>query len=133
MKTNLEHNMEEIFNLPDSAPIIQAEQSLVTVEDSTDADFEVARNNIHSIINNGKGVLTDIITLARASDSPRAYEVVGQMIKTLIEANKDLVNLRKSLKEIKGDKEEKSSTNIQNALFIGSTSELQKMINNRNT
>lgn len=133
MKTNLEHNMEEILNLPESEPIIESNGEIVVVEDNADADFEKARGNIHEIITKGQTALDDIITLARASDSPRAYEVVTQMIKTLVDANKDLIELRKKMKDVTEDKEKNSPTNIQNALFIGSTSELQKLINNRNT
>lgn len=133
MKTKLEHNMEEILNLPESEPIVETGQ-VVVVENSSDADFEKARDNIHEIITKGQDALNDIITLARASDSPRAYEVVSQMIKTLVDANKDLITLRKNLNDVKGENSEKNSTtNIENALFIGSTSELQKMINNRNS
>lgn len=125
--------MEEILNLPESEPIVETGQ-VVVVENSSDADFEKARDNIHEIITKGQDALNDIITLARASDSPRAYEVVSQMIKTLVDANKDLITLRKNLNDVKGENSEKNSTtNIENALFIGSTSELQKMINNRNS
>lgn len=128
MKTHLENNMEEILNLPaDSNPI----SSLPVVIDAPDvsADFETARENIHNIIQKGTGALDDIILLARASDSPRAYEVVSQLIKTLVDANKDLILLRKQLKDVE---DAGGDTNIQNNLFVGNTAELQKLINNRN-
>lgn len=124
--------MEQLLNLPESPPLFQA-PNVVTVENTTDTDFETARSNIHGIIIKGQDALNDIITLARASDSPRAYEVVSQMIKTLIDANKDLIDLRKKLNDVQKDtKIESKTTNIENALFIGNTSELQKLINNRN-
>ena len=130
MKTNLEYNMEEILNLPsNSKPIVELPKT-TSVENDAAADFETARENIHSIISKGTGALDDIILLARASDSPRAYEVVSQMIKTLVDANKDLIHLRKQLKDI--DQSAIGDTNIQNNLFVGITAELQKMINNRN-
>lgn len=128
IKTNLENNMEEILNLPqDSEPIVELPITL-DVPDAS-ADFETARENIHSIISKGRGALDDIIILARASDSARAYEVVSQMIKTLVDANKDLIHLHKQLKEVE---DKGGDTNIQNNLFVGNTAELQKMINNRN-
>jgi hypothetical protein len=68
--------------------------------------------------------------VAKESESPRSYEVVGQLIKTLAETNKDLLDLAKKSKELRSDKEEKSGdTNITNALFVGSTTELQKFLN----
>ena len=122
--------MEEILNLPtNSKPIVELPKT-TSVENDAAADFETARENIHSIISKGTGALDDIILLARASDSARAYEVVSQMIKTLVDANKDLIHLRKQLKDI--DQTAIGDTNIQNNLFVGNTAELQKMINNRN-
>jgi hypothetical protein len=130
MKTNLEYNMEEILNLPsDSKPIVELPATIPVDNDAT-TDFETARENIHTIISKGTGALDDIILLARASDSPRAYEVVSQMIKTLVDANKDLIHLRKQLKDI--DETAIGDTNIQNNLFVGNTAELQRLINNRN-
>jgi hypothetical protein len=129
IKTNLENNMEEILNLPqDSDPIVELPVTLDVPNAA--ADFETARENIHSIIQKGTGALDDIIILARASDSARAYEVVSQMIKTLVDANKDLIHLHKQLKDVEDNKG--GDTNIQNNLFVGNTAELQKLINNRN-
>jgi hypothetical protein len=130
MKTNLEYNMEEILNLPtNSKPIVEL-PTTISVDNDAAADFETARENIHTIISKGTGALDDIILLARASDSPRAYEVVSQMIKILVDANKDLIHLRKQLKDVQGNTN--GDTNIQNNLFVGITADLQKMINNRN-
>ena len=130
MKTNLEYNMEEILNLPsDSKPMVELPKT-ISVDNDAAADFETARENIHTIISKGTGALDDIILLARASDSPRAYEVVSQMIKTLVDANKDLIHLRKQLKDVQENTN--GDTNIQNNLFVGNTAELQRLINNRN-
>ena len=130
MKTNLEYNMEEILNLPsDSKPIVEL-PTTISVDNDAAADFETARENIHSVIAKGAGALDDIILLARASDSPRAYEVVSQMIKTLVDANKDLIHLRKQLKDVQENAN--GDTHIQNNLFVGNTAELQRLINNRN-
>ena len=128
MKTCLENNMEELLNLPENSNPIS---SLPIISDVPDvaADFETARENIHAIIQKGTGALDDIIILARASDSPRAFEVVSQLIKTLVDANKDLIFLHKQLKDVE---DAGGDTNIQNNLFVGNTAELQKLINNRN-
>ena len=96
----------------------------------TDDDYEYARNNLKGLIENGKEVMQNIMFVAKESESPRSYEVVGQLIKTLAETNKDLLDLAKKSKELRSDKEEKSGdTNITNALFVGSTTELQKFLN----
>ena len=102
-----------------------------TVIDATD-DYEYARNNLKGLIENGKDAMENILFLAKEGESARTYEVVGQLIKTLADTNKDLLDLAKKSKELKTEKEEKSGgTQIQNALFVGSTAELQKLINNK--
>lgn len=140
MKTKLEENMEDILNLPEVDPMYETETEIVPAKSSEmtqlESDFEQVRNNIHEIIRNGKSSLDDVLSLAKMSDSPRAYEVAAQMIKTLVDANKDLMDLHKKIKEVSDDKnrstEYNSSTNIENAIFVGSTTELQKLVNSRN-
>ena len=75
--------------------------------------------------------MENIIYVAKESESPRSYEVVGQLIKTLAETNKDLLDLAKKSKDLKSNRNEmpNGGTQIQNALFVGSTAELQKLIN----
>jgi hypothetical protein len=75
--------------------------------------------------------MENIVYLAKEGESPRAYEVVGQLIKTLAETNKDLIDLSKKAREAKGqDKKDAGNVtqNVTNALFVGSTAELQKLI-----
>ena len=69
--------------------------------------------------------------VANQSQHPRAFEVVGQLVKTLSDTNKDLLELQKKVKVIKKDIPDQPQ-NVTNALFVGNTSELQKMINKRN-
>ena len=112
--------------------VVTKEITIVTEPTTSDDDYEYARNNLKGLIENGKSTLENIIYLAKEGESPRAYEVAGQLIKTLADTNKDLLDLAKKSKELKQDKqEEKSGTQIQNALFVGSTAELQKFINKR--
>ena len=91
-------------------------------------DYEYARRNLYDVIEKGSNALEDIIDVAKQSESPRAYEVVTNLIKTMVDANKDLLNLAKVQKELdKVDKpDEKNVTN--NNLFVGSSAELLKMI-----
>ena len=95
-----------------------------------DDDYEYARNNLKGLIENGKDVINNMMYLAKEMESPRAYEVAGQLIKTIADTNKDLLDLSKKVKDVKKDelKDEKGVTNVSNTLFVGSTAELQKLI-----
>jgi len=104
-------------------------------DESIDADYEYARENLKLFIEQGKVAMENIIFLAKEGESPRAYEVVGQLIKTLSDTNKDLLDLGKKVKDLKSKKDDTTqqpaSQHITNALFVGSTAELQKLIGKR--
>jgi predicted oxidoreductase len=91
-----------------------------------DEDYEYVRNNLQDIIAKGGSALDGILELAKDSDHPRAWEVVGQIMRQLSETNKDLIELQKDMKKIKD--EEGAKTVTQNAIFLGSTNELQKFL-----
>ena len=101
--------------------------------ESIDADYEYARENLKLFIEQGKVAMENIIFLAKEGESPRAYEVVGQLIKTLSDTNKDLLDLGKKVKDLKSKKDDTAqpAQHITNALFVGSTAELQKLIGKR--
>ena len=102
------------------------------VRQNVEDDYEYARGNLKGLIENGKTAMENIIFLAKEGESPRAYEVVGQLIKTLAETNKDLLALAKAKKDIQKEKEDtQSPTHVTNALFVGSTAELQKLISKK--
>ena len=101
-------------------------------DESIDADYEYARENLKSFIEQGKIAMENIIFLAKEGESPRAYEVVGQLIKTLSDTNKDLLDLGKKVKDLKSKKDDtQQPQHVTNALFVGSTAELQKLIGKR--
>ena len=134
MKKPVAEKLNDILYVESSSvtEVVTKEITIVTEPTTSDDDYEYARNNLKGLIENGKSTLENIIYLAKEGESPRAYEVAGQLIKTLADTNKDLLDLAKKSKELKQDKqEEKSGTQIQNALFVGSTAELQKFINKR--
>ena len=134
MKKPVAEKLNDILDVESSSvtEVVTKELTTVTEPTTSDDDYEYARNNLKGLIENGKSTLENIIYLAKEGESPRAYEVAGQLIKTLADTNKDLLDLAKKSKELKQDKqEEKSGTQIQNALFVGSTAELQKFINKR--
>jgi len=131
MKTNLESNMEDLLNLPVSEEICEHKEIevLPPEDDTREQDFKLARENIHEVIQQGKHALDDLCDLANASQNARAYEVLGDLIRTITDANMKLMDLHKQKKDL--DPEADKPKNVTNNLFIGSTAELQKLINPR--
>lgn len=135
MKKTVDEKLNDIFDIVPSVhqQIVTKDVTIVTENPTVDDDYEYARKNLRTLIDNGKDVMENLTFLAKEGESPRAYEVVGQLIKTLSETNKDLLNLAKTKKDIqqKKDEEQSSPTHVTNALFVGSTAELQKLISKR--
>lgn len=97
-------------------------------EKNLDKDFEYAKDNIKLLITNGTDAIEEILKVAKAGDSPRAYEVVSQLLKTVADMNKDLLDLHQKAKAVKKETVNvKNTTN--NSIYVGSTSELQDLIN----
>ena len=94
-------------------------------------DYETSRAQLHSLVMKGQEAVDGILDVARASDHPRAYEVAGQLIKHVADTTDKLIDLQTKMKEL--DKEDKKGpTSVTNAMFVGSTSDLQKMLKNIN-
>jgi len=96
-------------------------------------DYEYTRGNLYSIIEKGQEAINGILELAQESEMPRAYEVAGQLIKNVADATDKLMTLQQQLKDVNKEEEAKNPTNVTNALFVGSTAELQKLLKNTNT
>ena len=143
MKKTVDDKLNDIFDVQgkiveQALPVIVAEQPKKEVvsgapnDESIDADYEYARDNLKLFIEQGKVAMENIIFLAKEGESPRAYEVVGQLIKTLSDTNKDLLDLGKKVKDLKNKKDDtQQPQHVPNALFVGSTAELQKLIGKR--
>jgi len=94
-------------------------------------DYEYTRGNLYSIIEKGQEAINGILEIAQESEMPRAYEVAGQLIKSVSDATDKLLDLQKKLKDVNEEKDK--PTNVtNNALFVGSTADLQKMLKNIN-
>ena len=112
---------------------LKKENSIVstsTTENKIDVDYSNVRKNLYELIETGKDAVSSILDVAKAGDSPRAYEVVSQLLKTVSEMNKDVIEVHDKVKKIKEDKfnlTQKNTTN--NTIYVGSTSELQDLIN----
>ena len=97
-----------------------------------DKDYEYTRGNLYSIIEKGQEAINGILELAQESEMPRAYEVAGQLIKSVSDATDKLIDLQKKLKDV-NEEQSKGPTNVTNALFVGSTADLAKLIKQQNT
>jgi len=95
-------------------------------------DYEYTRGNLYSLIEKGQEAINGILELAQESEMPRAYEVAGQLIKNVADATDKLMDLQKKLKEVEEEKPSKGPSNVTNALFVGSTAELAKLLKNQN-
>ena len=137
MATNLTKNLNDILDV--ESDLIETTStdistSVVHTDRQTDIqdDYEFARANLYNIIQKSGEALNGIIDLSKLSESPRAFEVVATLSKTLMDANKDLLSIQKKVKELQREEEDTGSTNtaqnVTNALFVGSTAELQKML-----
>ena len=100
--------------------------SEIEIAKDLDTDYEYTRDNLKAIIEKGSEALDGILELAKESEHPRAYEVVGQIIKNVADVNRQLIDLQKDIKGLK--KADSGPKNVTNALFIGSTHDLQKLL-----
>ena len=119
---NVESSIVEVDNTP---------KSIIKPEQKTDIskDYEYTRANLYSLIEKGQEAINGIMELAGEGGSPRAYEVAGQLIKSVADTTDKLIDLQKKLKDVEEDVGNKGpSTVTNNAVFVGSTSELQKLL-----
>ena len=124
--------LNETFNV-DVGEIVATETTIETVEkisstvDDIKKDYEYTRGNLYSLIEKGQEAINGILELAQESEMPRAYEVAGQLIKNVADATDKLMDLQKKLRDIEEEKP-KGPTTVNNALFVGSTADLAKLI-----
>jgi hypothetical protein len=90
-------------------------------------DYDYTRGNLYSLIEKGQEAINGILELAQETEMPRAYEVAGQLIKNVADATDKLMDLQKKLKDVEEEKQ-KGPTTVNNALFVGSTAELAKLL-----
>ena len=121
--------LDETFNV--EADIVETpEKKLEKIKSTADdikKDYDYTRGNLYSIIEKGQEALNGALELAQETESPRAYEVTGQLIKSISDATDKLLDLQKKLKEVEEDKS-KGPTNVTNALFVGSTADIAKLL-----
>ena len=98
--------------------------------DHTDADYKYSRENFYSLVERGQDAIDGILEVAKEGEHPRAYEVVGQLIKNVAEVTEKLADLQEKMKKLK-EVPNHAPKNVTNALFIGSTKELQNLLKDK--
>ena len=126
-------DLNDAFNVesevvPEKTKEIQKVEEAASSVQDVKKDYEYTRGNLHSIIEKGQEALNGILELAQESEMPRAYEVAGQLIKNVADATDKLIDLQKKLKDIEEEKPVRGPSTVNNALFVGSTAELQKLL-----
>ena len=122
-------SLNDTFNTDGSVEvdaIVKAEEA--TKVDEVKKDYDYTRGNLYSLIEKGQEAINGIMEVAGETASPRAYEVAGQLIKSVEDTTDKLADLHKKVKDIEEDNPKKQGTVTNNALFVGSTSELSKML-----
>jgi hypothetical protein len=126
MKNNVTDGLNEVLDIDSELVEVPLKRKKVEVPTDAQDDYQYARKNLYDVIDKGNEALDYLLELAKASEHPRAFEVVGQITKTLVDANNNLLDLQKKIKDL--SKDEDKPQNVTNALFVGSTVELQKLL-----
>ena len=121
---NVESSIVEVDSEPVEIEKIDSESKCIDIT----KDYEYTRANLYSLIEKGQEAINGILEVAGEGDSPRAYEVAGQLIKSVGDVTDKLMDLQKKLKEVEEDNTKVSNNVTNNAVFIGSTSELSKIL-----
>ena len=139
--SKLEDKVNEILGVESVAPKPQEFQPPVErktgevevkIEKDINTDYDYSRDSYYNLIEKGQEAIQGILDIAKEGQHPRAYEVVGQLIGQVATSVDKLQDLQKKLKDLKAETKS-ADTKIQNALFVGSTAELQKMLNRKET
>ena len=131
MKNNYE-DLDKALNIESS--IVEVEKSITPIDiisaqnNDIKKDYEYTRANLYSLIEKGQEAINGIMELAGDGGSPRAYEVAGQLIKSVADTTDKLIDLQKKLKDVQEDNTKVSNNVTNNAVFVGSTSELSKLL-----
>ena len=117
---------EIVSSEPEQVKPVQKEVD--AIKSDTRKDYEYTRGNLYSLIEKGQEAVNGILELAQETEQARAYEVAGQLIKSVADATDKLLDLQKKLKDVEEESSSKGPTNVTNALFVGSTADLAKLL-----
>jgi hypothetical protein len=130
-----EKNMEEIFDIapkPETPIVVKSETPVSILDSNLEEDlndaYEQTKTNLQDLIDQGKDAMEEILQIAKAGQHPRAFEVYGTLLKNVVDANKELLAVQKQMREMNKQNQPSGATHIDKAIFVGSTSELNKLI-----
>lgn len=134
----IDESLSEVFDVepiePQSGEIITVNNEVILPPSNVDQDFETTRGNLYGLLQNGQDALLNALSVAKQSEHPRAFEVVGNLMKQLADINEQLLKLHERKLKIqaplKKEEEQKKNITNNNAIFVGSTAELNKMLHN---
>jgi hypothetical protein len=135
MMTKFDKSMEEIFDVvPKTEVQIVPKKQNIPVnsdieEDLTDA-YNQSRDNLQNFIDQGQEAMGEILEIAKQGQHPRAFEVYSGLLKNMVDANKELLSIQKQMRDM-DKRKETNNTTIDKAIFVGSTSELSKLLKNK--
>ncbi len=136
MINDIDENLDNILEIAENLPkVTRGVPPRVMPEINgmeEDTDFKYTRENLYNLLERGQDAVEELLEIAKQSEHPRAFEVVGQLIGKLTETNKELMGLHKTKKELSIEKSG-GDVNVNNAVFVGSTAELQKLLKSKRT
>ena len=130
MVKSTEQKLDELLEITEKVPVKKETKVIVPRpkdDEDVSADYKYSRENFYNLVERGQDAIDGILELAKESEHPRTYEVAGQLIKNVGEVTEKLLDLQKKLKDLT-EVPNSAPKNVTNALFVGSTAELQKMI-----
>ncbi len=136
MINDIDKNLDNILEIAENLPKVtrgvppRVMPEINGVEEDT--DFRYTRENLYNLLERGQDAVEELLEIAKQSEHPRAFEVVGQLIGKLTETNKELMGLHKTKKELSIERGG-GDVNVNNAVFVGSTAELQKLLKSKRT
>ena len=136
--SNIDDKLNEVLNIAEDVLDKKEEKNpleivnekpvpAVVPQADVDTDFDTGRGELYKLLEKGNEAIDGILALAKEGEHPRAYEVAGQLIKTVSEVSQDLLGLQEKMKKLK-DVPNTGPKSVTNALFVGSTTELTKLL-----
>ena len=127
------NKLDKTFNITpevveEKTEVVKPKKPDRLTKDDITRDYEYTRGNLYSIIEKGQEAIDGILEIAQESEMPRAYEVAGQLIKSVSDATDKLIDLQIKLKDVNEETVAKGPSTVNNALFVGSTADLAKLI-----
>ena len=117
----------EVIEASEISTVEETKEIVVPIDKDAEVDFDTGRENLYKMLDKGNDAIDGILALAKEGEHPRAYEVAGQLIKTVADVSKDLMAMQEKLKKLK-EVPNTGPKSVTNALFVGSTTELTKLL-----